>query len=264
MDQQQITFITPENVSFSVNYMELKDFCREMCIKFTNISEENRKLYEDFSNNYSYFDPCYDFLICVVKWISYPSLIDQASYVQRGCNDDRIILRKMPVQQQHPFSYQDLYMSTSYGNELYCASDKNIGLSVDKKDYISIDGYLDYNGNFFSTRTTCSHKMTSDSILNGICSDFNLCIPDVLEAKKTRSSEDCLIERLGFICACSYRGHDTVILNPLLISTKQKNEARRYLELGFTFFEAIPDNVDVNKLKSLINKFYENKNGREY
>ena len=95
MDLDEIHFITKENLHFSVSLEQLPRFCKEYCEEYVSKSEENKMEFLKFSQDYTYFEPYYDFIICHLKWISYPSLIDNTSYVQCGDSEDSKVLRTM-------------------------------------------------------------------------------------------------------------------------------------------------------------------------
>ena len=73
---EEIHFITPENIKFSVPVSDIYSFCEKYCEEYISKSEENKEKFLEFKKKYTYFSPYYDFLICSLKWIIYPSLID--------------------------------------------------------------------------------------------------------------------------------------------------------------------------------------------
>ena len=76
-----------------------------------NISEENKEKFLEFKKRYTYFSPYYDFLICSLKWISYPSLIDETSYVTCSDNDNEKRLRTLSLIRN--FDYEEMYKKNS-------------------------------------------------------------------------------------------------------------------------------------------------------
>jgi hypothetical protein len=253
MEDGTIKFITPENVTFSVPYENIGEFCKKYCMEYCEKSESNRETFEKFSKDYGHFKPYYDFLICELRWISYPSLVDKNSYVQRGIKDGRKTLRSLATVRD--FEYSKMYKENCHINELLNATDKNIGI---KEETLStVDGFIDENGLFFSTNPTNFHEETARLILNAIFSENGYLISDFLKFTGDDCTlyQDYIIVRLGFLCAGSYGGRFAIEYNPNLTTRKQVREMDTYRDMGYYLFEALDPRLSEEESKEFIDNY---------
>lgn len=237
-DREQIIFITPENLKIIIPVSDLYEVCKQYCINYVDKSEENRKTFEKFASQYSYFEPYYDFLICVLKWVSYPSLLDKKSYVQKGSNQNKKVLRELIESDQ--LDYDKLYLEGSYIREVYNSTDKNVGFKLSNLNFQ--DCFVDENGETLSTNTTALHELTAASIIYGACYENQYVLDDVWRNLKNgcvsmvdsaTAFGDYLVCRLGFACMLTYRGRDTVFYCSSLITNRQMKLINGYEEIGF-------------------------------
>lgn len=230
MNLDEIHFITKENLHFSVSLEQLPRFCKEYCEKYVSKSEENKMEFLKFSQDYTYFEPYYDFIICHLKWISYPSLIDNTSYVQCGDSEDSKVLRTMSSIKE--FKYENMYKKYNFVNILINSNDKNIGLN----DYTIDEGFFDHEGVFLSNAKTLYHEATARVILQGICTSNVSVIKDYNDIRKDKPIlyEDYLMNRLGFLIIGEYRGYKNIICNRNLMTPKQLRLIREYDDLGYS------------------------------
>jgi len=255
-EQDQIIFITPENLKIVIPTEDLYEVCKQYCISYIDKSDANRETFERFASQYSYFDPYYDFLICVLKWISLPSLLDRKSYVQRGSNEGMKVLRELIESDQ--LDYDKLYLEGSYIREVYNSTDKNIGLNA--TNLIAHDGFIDENGMHLSTKGTCSHELTASAILYGICYENHKIISDVYTQCKERTMgcgpgiselSEYIEQRLGFPQIGTHRGWDTISYCSSLLTPKQKKAIAWYEEMGILPFPNSNCNFNVMESKAL-------------
>lgn len=260
----QIIFITPENLKIVITMEELHEFCKQYCLSYINKSDNNREIYEKFASQYSYFEPYYDFLICILKWISYPSLLDKKSYVQRGSNENKKVVRELIESDQ--LDYDKLYFEGSYIREIFNSTDQNIGFHV--SDLIAQDGFIDENGEHLSTRTTYSHELTATSILYGICYENYEVIFDVYSQcrEQTINSSPGICEfseyieqRLGFPQIETSRGCDIISYCSSLLTAKQIWVISGYEEMGFRSSQNSNCCFDVFESKALTSYYRNNR-----
>lgn len=238
MQDEQVMFITPENIKIVILMSDLYEFCKKYCISYIEKSDRNRETYEKFSSQYSYFEPYYDFLICVLNWISYPSLIDKKSYVQMGSNQSKKVLRELIESDE--LEYDKLYIEGSYIREVFNSTDKNIGINV--QNLIAQDGFIDENGKHLSTIGTYTHESTATAILYGLCYENYLIISDVFSQCNERTiscgsgiSEfsEYIEQRLGFVQIGTNRGINVLSYCSSLLTAKQKEVILGYEEMKF-------------------------------
>jgi hypothetical protein len=255
-DREQIIFITPENLQIIIPICDLYEVCKQYCISYIDKSEGNRETFEKFASQYTYFDPYYDFLICVLKWISYPSLLDKKSYVQKGSNENKKVLRELIESDQ--LDYDKLYLEGSYIREVYNSNDKNIGVNLSK--LIAQDGFIDGSGIHMSTRTTYSHELTSAAILYGICFENSNVLVDVwiklkngcvLERDSNTAFSDYLVQRLGYLSITTNRGYDRIEYSSSLLTHTQRKAISGYEEMGFFSEQNSNCNFDIYESKAL-------------
>ena len=54
---EEIHFITPENIKFSVPVSDIYSFCEKYCEEYISKSEENKEKLLEFKKRYTYFSP---------------------------------------------------------------------------------------------------------------------------------------------------------------------------------------------------------------
>lgn len=229
---EEIHFITPENIKFSVPVSDIYSFCEKYCEEYISKSEENKEKFLEFKKRYTYFSPYYDFLICSLKWISYPSLIDETSYVT--CSDNDIEKRLRTLSLIRNFDYEEMYKKNSkYTMMLLNSNDENIGL---ENEFTKVfEGFFDEYGTYLSNDVTKFHEVTAMIILNGICASNGEVIKDLYLYRKDRTNlyEDYLMERLGFLIVGNYRGNMQIMYNPNLVSPSQRKLIYEYSDYGY-------------------------------
>ena len=195
--------------------------------------EENKEKFLEFKKRYTYFSPYYDFLICSLKWISYPSLIDETSYVTCSDNDNEKRLRTLSLIRN--FDYEEMYKKNSkYTMMLLNSNDENIGLENEFTKVFEV--FFDEYGTYLSNDVTKFHEVTAMIILNGICASNGEVIKDLYLYRKDRTNlyEDYLMERLGFLIVGNYRGNMQIMYNPNLVSPSQRKLIYEYSDYGYT------------------------------
>lgn len=254
IDKEKITFITPNNVKFDILCSKIGEFTEKYCLEWANKSEENMEIFREFSNNYTHFKPYYDFLICVLDFVSYPSLVDINSYVVSNSKPDRVTLHSTTTIRGDDYNcFKDNNKEAI--NVLLNANDTNLGINSISDN--SLDGFFDEYGNFYNNSVTFFHEETSRILLNAICAANG----DVLlDSRKYISNnlnliQDYLIQRLGFVGSGSYRGHMCLSYNPLIVSGKQRKIIRELLEEGYEDDLRSPINLDDEETKAFINNY---------
>lgn len=258
INDELITFITPSNIKFDIPCIKVDEFTEKYCLEWANKSEENMEIFREFSNNYTYFKPYYNFLICVLDFVSYPSLIDMNSYVVSNPKTDRVTLHTLSTIRGN--DYADFKNNDKEArNVLLNATDENLG--IDSINDNSLDGFYDEYGNFFNNAVTHFHEETARIILNAICSSNGNIILDSRRFIKNNTNliQDYLIKRLGFVEAGSYRGRMCLSYNPLLLSGKQKKIIREFVEEGYSTDLMPPINLDDEETKEFVDSYRRSK-----
>lgn len=247
--EQVITFITPQNIKIEVPFERLSEFCEKYVLEYASKSEHNKKQVEDFKKGYTYFKPYYDFLICILDFVSYPALIDNSCYAKRGTNNDRKSMVSMATIKDVNYESLRNKQTNSY---ILNANDINIGLNEEEKD-----GFFDSKGVFLTNSITCFHEETARILMSGICTENNFLINDLFDEMKKGAFlyEDYLCYKLGFIIAGSYRGEECMFVNTYLASLKQRRILEEYSELGYRIIEDVPNKYETDGAKEIAERY---------
>jgi len=73
---EKVWFITPNNESIFMNYYEVEDFCKKICLQ-----EENLEAFEKFKRWYTYFLPYFDFVMIHKKYLFINCLFNKNNFI---------------------------------------------------------------------------------------------------------------------------------------------------------------------------------------
>lgn len=153
--------ISPNGDIITLPYYEILNYASLLCEKFISLSDDNKKIFEEFQKNYSFFSPYFDFMILKLKYKM------ENPFFRNG-----ILLSK-----NGEMYFKD---GLTYTEFLYPLSDDtSIGLNY---NYDNLNTCLiDYNGNIFNIDKIkkLHHEEYEEKILNElminnkeICEDY--------------------------------------------------------------------------------------------
>ncbi len=243
-----ITFITPNNVKIEAPYDKIGEFCEKYCLEYISKSKENKIQFDTFAKNYTYFKPYYDFIICELLFISYPSLVDKKSYVKKG--EKQSTKGVIPLSIIKDLTYEELNKKSC--SNLLNVADENLGINCEE-----IDGFFDANGKFLTNKITHYHEEIARVIMSGICIENGFLINDLFNAmsKGAFLYEDYLCQRLGFIISGSYKGHTCMFINPYILTLKQKKIVEEYRDYGYRIIEDLPLDFNIDNTRMIVENF---------
>ncbi len=266
---REITFVTPNNNRISVSIYELLDFCRNICMDYISTYPEEKEKFEMFSKNYSYFDPTYDFIICKLKWISYPCLYDDLYYLQSG-SDERKKQKKLIPSNIDAMSYNELMLNGEREfTEIYNASDFYIGYKNYHIFSKSIDGYFDENGELFANFFVSNHRSSTAPILNQMAVEIPFVAEDLINfnstynVKRSCSFSDYLTFRYGFLSISTYAGRDFMKYDPSNLTLKQSKIIEEYSDMNMPKITTKMPYIDVEEQAAFIKEFRNKKRKRD-
>jgi len=228
-NNDKITFVTPSNLKFEVPFDKLNEFCKKYVETHISKSEENLNDFLEFKKSYTYFDPYYDYIICVLKWICVPSLLDKNSYIKGKDRNSKKVLSLLTIDN---LDY-DTLANKEIGTTLLNHNDENLGMNLGEVDYI--DGFLDKYGTFMTNYKTHFHEETAKIILYGKCIEDGKILKEIdkMDIGRGIFNQDYLIYKLGYVLFGSYRGVLRMYYNRRLVSAKQRKVIREFMEMGY-------------------------------
>lgn len=209
MDNQKAKLISPTGEICDMLYYEIGLYSEKICEEYISKSEENKKEFEDFSENYHYFKPYFDFMIFKLGYkIINPFLKeDTIGYAIGNYFITKSLRQKSRMEKYTSVNDHDLQI-TNY------------------KEASIQEGFIDQNGIAYKVnrKIDMGHSKVCELVLNQlmiynkeICDDFVYCINNTVIGQIEPVIENYMIERLGFTHMCIFdTGYGNVIYNDIV------------------------------------------------
>lgn len=251
MIRKKVCFITPCNDVFTLNYSDVENFCKNICLSNEHINDFN-----EFKNDYSYFTPYFDYVMFKLDYIFVNSMFSE----RFGLFNFDNALYLYPISS---FDYKRCYSEIKDIHEMYChmpfitsVSDSELGIC--KSSFIDTgDNMLDPNLYNMMSRTGTiegSHEVTAKSVLNQLLIKSKLLVNyyyDFIVNDGIDLSVDpinFLVGNLGFLRATSVDLEPMIIGNMAILSEEQKKFIGNSLDYGYQFYD-INNEKDKNYIK---------------
>lgn len=222
---KKVAFLTPNNEFIKMNYWEVEDFCKEICLR-----QENFNLFNEFKKDYIYFTPYFDFVMKMKKYIFFNCLFnkeyflifnEEAYYFSYIVSDDY-------QDNVSNFKFIKKYLEVS---DLTLISDRELDIKLQKPEYED-DCIIDPNGVGMMSKTGVasdygSHVVTGSTILNHllikskIITEYFYKYLNVYNQMYFREeiSLEYLIEKLGFLRVACRDCYPIIINNKNVLSS---------------------------------------------
>lgn len=225
---KKVAFLTPQNELIEMNYWEVEDFCKKICLK-----EENKASFDEFSKKYSYFTPYFDYVMKVKKYIFFNCLFN------KDCclifRDDvyyfSYIVSKSYIDNLNNFNFLKRYLEYS---DLTTISDLELDIKLQKTEYTD-DCVIDPNCIGMMSKSSVgsdygSHVVTGATILNHLLTKSQTITEDFWKFVNQYESNydedfgiDYLVERLGFLRVTCRDCYPIIFKNEKVLSSLCKN-----------------------------------------
>lgn len=228
---KRVGFITPNNDFYQMNYGEVEDFCKKICL-----SEENREAFLKFKEGYSYFSPYFDFVMINKKYLFFNPLYvgrkfmmfdEKAYYLNDLASFD--YLENVNV-------YKEIKSRKSLISDFTTVSDIELGIArqdVDSTDECMIDpnliGMMSRTG---VLNDDGSHIVTGSTVLNQLLIKSQKMADDYYRYLREEGISDVndainyLVKNVGFLRVAGLPDYRIVIGNKKICS----EDVREYLD----------------------------------
>ena len=221
MSDIKMGFITPQNNYFYMDYDEVNEFCKNICEKVENIDRFN-----EFSKDYTYFYPYFDFVMFELDYIFINPLLEEGTYLKKVGNALYKIEKYLLDGEQRVYEHiSSLTIRNKNGGNypwLVACSDKE--LNIRECNQLDIHKcMIDPNGFTLISSSDGekegNHEVTSNTIVNQLLMASN-------QLWKTYNpnyyAASYLIDKFGFIRADSLEFGGTMVGIKKLLSEKVK------------------------------------------
>lgn len=226
-NNMEVGFEKPNGMIDYMNYYEVESYCKKEISTYLNLYPALIPLYEEFSKDYTYFHPYFDFVVFQMGYIFLNPLLTNSKFGILSTETGTIDLSKTT---QSP-----MYVSKRM-------NDQNLNIqpvfaSTDVSSIITNDGIA------FAKEKYISHETLLNHIMNQILIQNKEIYLDYI------NQQDCkfyLIHRLGFMLYGYYGDADIVLLyTPNLLSCNQR-EFYLYLKDYYpSDMHYVPSPIDV-------------------
>ena len=253
MIRKKVCLVSPDDDVFVLNYSDVENFCKNICLNDENIEEFNL-----FKKNYNYFSPYFDFVIFKLNYIFVNGMFAN-KMGPFGFND---ALYLYPIDS---FNYKECIenatnIHTTYSPYPYMTkvSDLELGIKIsDSRD--TGDNMIDPNLYEMMSKSGTvegSHGVTANSVLNQLLIKSPILVDCYYDYSKENDFEytldpiNFLIGFLGFSRATANDINPIIISNMCILDEKIKQfifdcEDNNYLLFDF----------DKDDAKSLIKEY---------
>lgn len=215
---KRVGFITPTDEFYQMNYSEVELFCKEICF-----CEENIEEFSDFSKNYSYFSPYFDFVMIRKKYLFFNPLYNNRKFMifDRGAyyQNDFVSIKYS----DNVAAYMERKNRVSFISNMTAVSDDELGIAlqnIDSETECIIDTYL--MGMMSKTgivNEDGSHLVTGVSVLNQLLINSKVIADDYhnyLKDKGINEESDAinyLVSSVGFLRVAGSVDYRIIIVN---------------------------------------------------
>ncbi len=210
-------FITPER-KIDIGSEHLLAFCGLACQKYLKEHPEEINNWKEFTKEYSYFHPFFDFLVFYLKWIPVGLMGD--SSVFGIIQDDKLFIQKLPENLEEEDLYDTLYYTKVENPNIkkYIVKADNHTLSIrNPKKKIQGDGIVLQDGIVF-LQSDVHQFAIATTILNQLTLNCPCLADDFIASKETYKNDYhwYLIDRLGAILFTEkYAIYDTNLMSDI-------------------------------------------------
>ncbi len=249
-------FITPEK-KIEIGSEHLLAFCGLACQKYLKEHPEEIEIWKEFSKDYSYFHPFFDFLVFHLKWIPVGILGD--NHLFGILEEDKLYIQELPPVLEEEDLYNTLFYAKikNSNSKKYLVKADNRTLSIHSpKKKIYGEGIVLNDGIVF-IQNNIPQSALSATIMNQLTIKYPFLIEDFNICKDTYKDDYhwYLIDRLGAILFTE----KYVLYNHALVSEKQKIALK-----NIPVDEEEPDKTEeeyqnpypIDTTKALIQKIY--------
>lgn len=252
MSKKKVSFIFPNNSIYFINYEDVEDFCKSLCLK-----EDNIKEFESFKKDYTYFSPYFDFVMFKLKLI----FINPLFSGKYGLFNFDNALYLYPIKS---FNYEDCFNSSKilFSKDLgdpfmTSVSDSELGINktnADNTGNVMIDPNL-YGMMSNSGTISGSHTTTCNSVLNQLLINSTLICNSFFEEKDKyldfeNSALNYIIGHLAFLRAANDEIYPMLIGNNSVLDNRQNDFLCNCIESGYNYF-----NLDNLEAKSYVKEY---------
>lgn len=254
-------FITPEK-KIEVGSEHLLAFCGLACQKYLKEHPKEIPNWKEFTKDYSYFHPFFDFLVFYLKWIPVGFMGDSNSF--GIIQDDKLFIQQLPenMNEEEEDLYDTLYYTKidnpNIKKYIVKADNKTLCIRNPKKK-IQGDGIVLHDGMVFLQSEVHQFALAT-TILNQLSLSFPYLAEDFRNSKDTYKNDYhwYLIDRLGAILFTEkYAIYDInlmsdiqlQVLKNLPVDVKEQEKAEEEYQNPFS----VEDTLE------LLDKIYQNK-----
>lgn len=209
-------FITPEK-KIEIGSEHLLAFCGLACQKYLKEHPEEIDAWKDFSKDYSYFHPFFDFLVFYLKWIPVGLLGgDTFGIIQ----NEKLFIQKLPENVEEEDLYDALYYAKIENPNIkkYIVKADNLTLNIrNPKKKIEGDGIVLQDGIVFLQSEVHQFALAT-TILNQLTLNCPCLAEDFTKNKEVYKNDYhwYLIDRLGAILFTEeYAIYDKQLMSPI-------------------------------------------------
>lgn len=215
---KRVGFITPTDDFYQMSYSDLESFCKEICFREENIDE-----FIEFSKNYSYFSPYFDFVMARKNYLFFNPLYNNRKFMifDRGAYylNDFVSIKYL----DNVAAYMERKNRVSFISNMTTVSDDELGIAlqnINSESECMIDPYL--RGMMSKTgiaNADGSHIVTGVSVLNQLLINSKVIADDYHNYLKDKGiNEECdavnyLVSSVGFLRAAGSADYRIIIAN---------------------------------------------------
>lgn len=202
MTATKVGFMTPQNETYLMTYNEVNDFCKLVCEQ-----EKYLEQFNEFSKNYTYFYPYFDFVMFELDYIFINPLLEEGTCLKKVGNALYKVSEYVLDDEENIYEcITSLAKSIKNGGnyaDLVACSDKELNIRKCNiadihKCMIDPDGFTMISTN--DGEKDGNHEVTSSTIINQLLITSKY-LYQTYDSKKYTASY--LIEKFGFIRADS-------------------------------------------------------------
>ncbi len=238
---KRVGFITPNDDFYQMEYSEVEDFCRDICL-----SEENKEDFKVFKKDYSYFSPYFDFVMSIKKYLFFNPLyrerkflifeggayyendLASISYSENVEKFKEVTARRKLTSSCTTVSDSELGIKTQDSNSMEeCMVDSNIVGMMSKTGTANIDG---------------SHIITGATVLNQLLSKSSKISNNYYKylredgVKDETDAINYLVRNVGFLRVAGDDSYGIMIGNRELFTEQMDIFVDKCEKRGYNFY----------------------------
>lgn len=156
----RIMLISPNNEVLNITWEQLYSVSKDICLKYIEQSDENKRKFENFAKHYKYFEPYYDFMIHRMRFIQVGTPFLENSFIFPSLN----IKKVYQFDPNKELSYKSLTnQRVNQVMEIFCGDDKTLDRIENPTDYT--EGLLLPDGSLISIKNIINHRDLSYTYL---------------------------------------------------------------------------------------------------